>query len=293
MNATNATNADFVVTDLHAHTLFSDGRATPEELVAFRAKKRFEVIALSDHDTFAGIPRAAAEAKKHGLPLVPAMEATSFIHFDSGALISGGRAEQVHILAYFPPSFLEDGRLWRTELHRRSLRIAEAWRTYLLDFLGRQEERVRAALDEAWLRALPLAELPQLQSFILRIAERCPDAFEAFQLDHMHFWENRALFGWEPEELIDVIRKDGGLDVLAHPVRYRDKERLARVIDVVSGIEVYTSRHAAEVAAGFRALAEAKGKHWTASSDDHQHRVYMHPPTGTPRRTMERIFTGG
>ncbi|HEY4222981.1 MAG TPA: PHP domain-containing protein, partial [Myxococcota bacterium] len=103
---------ELVSTDLHGHSLFSDGRATPEEFVSFRARRRLSFIALSDHDTFAGVPRALAEARQHpGLTLVPAMEATSFIHFGSE------RAEQIHVLAYFPPAFLADGRLWQTALH--------------------------------------------------------------------------------------------------------------------------------------------------------------------------------
>jgi hypothetical protein len=216
------------------------------------------------------------------------METTSFIHFGTP------RAEQIHILAYFPPSFLDDGmrKLRATSFFSRAQKVHEAWRAYLLDFVSRQDERVRAALDEPWLRSLSVDDTPQLQTFILRIGERCPDLYGAFQLDHVHFWENRALFGWEPEELIEAIRAEDGVDVVAHPIRYRDKERLERVLDVVSGIEVYTSRHNAEVSKRFLAMASEKGKHWTASSDDHQHRPYVHPASGTPRRTVERILGG-
>jgi hypothetical protein len=275
-----------IATDLHGHSLFSDGRATPEFYVEHRAARRFEVIALSDHDTFAGVTRAKVVAKARALTLVPAMEATSFIHFGSE------RAEQVHILAYFPPSFLDDGRLFRTQLHARALKVHEAWRSYALDFVARQPVDVRAQLDEDALRATSASEFPQLQSFINRIAERSPDTFAHFQLDHVHFWDHADLFAWSPHDLIDAIRADGGFDVVAHPNRYRDKDALANVVEYANGIEVYTSRHNATVAAHFRALAESKRKHWTASSDDHQHRAYFHPPSGTPRATVERILRG-
>jgi hypothetical protein len=52
---------------------------------------------------------------------------------------------------------------------------------------------------------------------------------------------------------------------------------------------VYTSRHKAEVAAHYRELAEAGGKYWTSSSDDHQNARYLEPTCGTPLRTLERI----
>lgn len=283
---------DLVRTDLHGHTHFSDGRTTPEEYVRFRAKRRFQVIALSDHDTFAGVARAHSAVR--ALPeserpvLVPAMEATSFLHFGSD------RAEQVHVLAYFPPSFLDDGRLARTALAQRALRVHEAWRAYVLDFVGRQRADVRAALGEDGLQhaSADPEEFPQLQTFILRVAEKCPDEFKSFQLDHVHFWDRDAsLFGWSPEQLIDTIRKDGGVDVIAHPIRYRDRARLDEVMRYAWGIEAYTSRHTAEVSARFRARAEELGKHWTASTDDHQHRSCAMPASGTPRHTVDALIT--
>ena len=47
---------------------------------------------------------------------------------------------------------------------------------------------------------------------------------------------------------------------------------------------------AAEIAAQFRARAEAKRKYWTSSSDDHQNAKYVRPPCGTPVTTLERIL---
>jgi hypothetical protein len=107
----------------------------------------------------------------------------------------------------------------------------------------------------------------------------------------VRFWEDdRELFGWEPEEAIDFIRADGAVDVVAHPARYRDKERTEAILRRASGLEVYTSRHKPEVAAEYRAFAEEHDKLWTASSDDHQNARYMKPPAGTPARTLERIL---
>ena len=100
---------------------------------------------------------------------------------------------------------------------------------------------------------------------------------------------NKDLFGWTPEETIEAIRADGAVDVVAHPTRYRDKDRTLAVIGEARGIEVYTSRHKAEVAAYYRELADSKRKYWTSSSDDHQNARYIRPPCGTPLQTLERI----
>jgi predicted metal-dependent phosphoesterase TrpH len=274
-----------VPTDLHGHSGCSDGRTTPEEFVAFRARRGLSVIALSDHDVLTGVRRAAAAAAAAGLTLVPAMEATSFVGFGTS------EAEQLHVLAYFPPRMLADGSLERTRLHRRGLVVQERWRAFALGWIADQAPAERALLGEDALRALLPAEFPGLLLFVDGLRARRAELVQAFVRHHVRFWtEDRELFGWSPEELIDTIRADGAVDVVAHPARYRDKERLARVLLGASGVEVYTSRHRPEWAARFLAFAEAQGKLWTSSSDDHQNAAYHHPPSGTPAWVVERIL---
>jgi len=281
-------SAGHVATDLHGHTRFSDGRAEPEDYVAFRAELGLEVIAVSDHDTFAGVPRAAEAARTLGVTLVPAMEVTAFIHFGTA------RAEQVHILAYFPPGRALDGSLGETRLGDRAVTASQRWRTLCLAWLESLPEERRWFVDpERQLAARRGSEFPALQDFLELLARDNRLVYDDFIRHHRTYWEaDRDLFGWSPEEAIETIRADGGLDIVAHPARVRDRARMDEVIDHASGIEVYTSRHKERIAADWRARAESAGKHWTASSDDHGHTTYLRPPDGTPRRTIERIYAG-
>ncbi len=280
--------SELIATDLHGHTRFSDGRVEPEDYVAFRAGLGMQVIAVSDHDSFAGVPRAATAAQELGVTLVPAMEVTSFIHFGTP------RAEQIHVLAYFPPERALDGSLAVTALGARAVAVSRRWRELVLAWLTALPEEQRWYLDpDRALASRHGTEFPQLQDFLNLVLDRNRLVYQDFIRYHLAFWnDGKELFGWSPEEAIDAIRADGGLDVVAHPARVRDKARMDRVLDAASGIEVYTSRHRAEIAAGFRARAEATGKHWTASADDHGHVTYLRPPEGTPRRTIERICAG-
>lgn len=273
-----------IPTDLHGHTKLSDGRAEPEHFVEYRASIGMEVIAVSDHDTFAAVPRAAAAAAELGVTLVPAMEVTSFIHFGTP------RAEQIHILAYFPPGHA----LGETALGGRAVKVARRWRELCLAWLTALPIEQRYYIDpENRLAELRGTEFPQLQDFLNLVFDRNRAVYEDFIRHHVRFWEaDQDLFGWTPEEAIECIRGDGGLDVVAHPNRVRDKARMDRVLDEASGIEVYTSRHKADIAARFLERATASGKHWTASSDDHGHVTYVRPPDGTPKRTVERILAG-
>lgn len=60
--------------DLHCHSHCSDGELSPQALVARAAARGVRVLALSDHDSLAGLPEAQAAAREHGLTLVPAVE---------------------------------------------------------------------------------------------------------------------------------------------------------------------------------------------------------------------------
>ncbi|MDP1916156.1 MAG: PHP domain-containing protein [Myxococcales bacterium] len=298
----------FVRTDLHGHSCLSDGLSTPADYVKARADEELEVIALSDHDIVSGVRAAAAVAKRRGLTLVPAMETSAFIHFGTEA------AEQVHVLAYFPPSLLEGKKLEKTALATRGQRIIESWRAFVVAWIDALPMRDVALVDgDKSLRTLDAADFPGLAVFLAHLVgegRRDGETVEAmrqrlgarehvvtaFHRHHVRFWtEQPELFGWSPEEMIETIRADGAFDVVAHPNRIRDTRRMEQVLTYAQGVEVYTSRHSDTVSAKFLEYATRHGKHWTASTDDHQHirqRPYRPPPSGTPRATVERILSG-
>lgn len=275
-----------IVADLHGHTRFSDGRATPEEYVEFRRSIGMRLCAVADHDVLTAIPSAAIAARRAGLWFLPAVEVTSFLHFGTP------QAEQFHVLAYFPPAFVQPGRLMRTALYTRGMLVQQRWKAFVLDWLSSLSSENREALDpDNTLQTVPDEEFPALQSMIDRISIRKPDLFDTFRLHHVKFWETgRELFGWTPEEAMEAIRADGAFDVVAHPGRYRDKPRTEKALLFASGIEVYTSRHRGDVAKRFLEFAEQHRKAWTVSADDHQNARYIRPPCGIPVLTVEKLF---
>ena len=62
--------------DLHSHSTASDGELAPSDLVAVAATRGITTLALTDHDTVAGIPEAREAARSHGLELLPGLEFT-------------------------------------------------------------------------------------------------------------------------------------------------------------------------------------------------------------------------
>jgi predicted metal-dependent phosphoesterase TrpH len=81
-----------VTIDLHTHSTASDGLTEPAQLVRLAADAGLEVIALTDHDTTAGLGRAAA-ALPAGLTLVPGAEISCFVETAGGSV-------SLHVLAY-------------------------------------------------------------------------------------------------------------------------------------------------------------------------------------------------
>ena len=278
----------YVKTDLHGHTLHSDGRATPEEYVDFRRKLGMKAIAIADHDILAAVRAGAVAAERAGMLFIPALEVTAHLHY------GGDGEEQFHVLAYYPHDVLNGFQLESKHLYRRGQLVQRRWKELVLEWMDELAPEDREALDpEGTLAKLPAPKFPALQQMILRIVANKRPLFESFRDRHVQFWSsegrNKDLFGWTPMEAIDAIRADGAVDVVAHPQRYRDKAQTLAIVEEARGVEVYTSRHKAEVAAYWRELAETKGKYWTSSSDDHQNARYIEPACGTPLRTLERI----
>ncbi|MFZ5624057.1 MAG: PHP domain-containing protein, partial [Gemmatimonadota bacterium] len=79
--------------DLHTHSTASDGADTPAGLVARAAAKQIAAIALTDHDTVAGVPEAIAAGERVGVRVIAGCEFS--------VAVSWG---EMHLLGYFLPA---------------------------------------------------------------------------------------------------------------------------------------------------------------------------------------------
>ena len=116
--------------DLHLHSTASDGALTPEAVVGRAAAAGVVAIALTDHDTLAGIPAAIAAGERVGIRVVGGCE------FSVAAPWG-----EMHVLGYFLPpgtKLLEDfllrcradrerrGRAMVERLHRLGVKVEDA-----------------------------------------------------------------------------------------------------------------------------------------------------------------------
>ncbi|HHI97014.1 MAG TPA: PHP domain-containing protein, partial [Thermodesulfatator atlanticus] len=77
--------------DLHTHSTASDGTFAPTELVDLAHERGLSALALTDHDTVAGLAQAEQRAKERGLSFVPGVEIS--VKFDGPG--------HCHLLGYF------------------------------------------------------------------------------------------------------------------------------------------------------------------------------------------------
>ena len=76
--------------DLHTHSLYSDGTASPAELVREAKKEGLSAVTLTDHNTVAGLSEFTAAAKEQGIEGVCGIEFSA--DFES---------REIHILGLF------------------------------------------------------------------------------------------------------------------------------------------------------------------------------------------------
>jgi predicted metal-dependent phosphoesterase TrpH len=76
--------------DLHVHTTYSDGTYTPDEVVDLARRGGLAALAVTDHDTLAGVAPTQAAAVGTGVEIVPAAEITA-----------EHQGRELHLLAYF------------------------------------------------------------------------------------------------------------------------------------------------------------------------------------------------
>ena len=76
--------------DLHAHTTASDGQHPPEELVRLAQQAGVRQLAVTDHDTVAGIAAAQTAAKALGVEIIPGIELSANLN-----------RREIHVLGHF------------------------------------------------------------------------------------------------------------------------------------------------------------------------------------------------
>jgi len=245
--------------DLHTHSTYSDGTATPTELVQMAEARHLKGLAITDHDTIEGCKEALAAGKKYGIPVLTGLE-ISCLHGDYA----------LHMLGY---GVAQDN----PTLNRTLQQLQEGRK--------RRNDKIVAKLNKLGI-AISTRELQKLspngqtgRPHIARILMKKKIVSGMDQAFRHYLGKGKAAyckrFCFSAAETIDTIHAAGGAAVLAHPGILSSnmlvQERLiqALVERHLDGIEVYHPVHSKKIQRKFLRLAEQHHLLVTGGSDYH------------------------
>jgi predicted metal-dependent phosphoesterase TrpH len=217
--------------DLHIHTTASDGRWTPEQVVAKVLDRGIGLFAVTDHDSVANVPLAGALAQEVGLAFLSGVEISTLV---DGHLF--------HVLAYgfdlgnpALAALLQENqaRLDQADDHIIHRLIAAGYEIDLDDYVAYEYDRTRGG----W----------RVLNFLIDrgLCTGPRDYFDDLVSQFPAEWPPFP----HPAEAIAVMREAGGVPVLAHPgasLNYTGvtEEALRPFLDFgIAGLECYACHH--------------------------------------------------
>jgi predicted metal-dependent phosphoesterase TrpH len=262
--------------DLHLHSTASDGALSPSEVVRQAHRAGLAAIALTDHDSMAGLPEARAEASDLGVDVLTGCEFSVAAEWG-----------ELHLLGYqlseVDPTintFLIRMRRSREERGREIVeRIGRCGIS--LDF-----ERVKAIAGNA-----PIGRPHVAKALMAAGVTRNFD--EAF--DRLLGRGRPAFVGKDLAPVAEVtamIRAAGGVSVVAHPKDRATRPALETLrAQGVDGVEVRHPSHSAPVQRELERLARELGLLPTGGSDSHGEKSVSsaHREVGGVRIPMEWV----
>lgn len=269
--------------DLHCHTVASDGALEPAAVVRLAAEHGVQTLAITDHDTLAGVAAAQAEGRALGVRVVVGVELSARTTHGS-----------MHILGYFaeaaPPLLLARLAELRAGRVERAAKIVAK-----LAALGAPLD-----LEAVLARADGPVGRPHIADALIAAghAHSRQQAFDRYLADGGPAWV--ASEGLAPIETLALIRESGGVSALAHPATLRLPDRqLAAIVQRLShhgldAIEVHRPEHVPEQRHRYGRLAERFSLVASGGSDFHRLEGRVRPgDTGEPSLpgdTIDRLW---
>ena len=277
-----------VSVDLHLHTTASDGRLSPTELVELTASKGIRTIAISDHDTTAGLEEAQrAVDKVPGMRLIPGIEL--------GCDVPGG---EVHMLGYFMDTIDAGFQQVISGFREGRLARGEGMVQKLAEFgLYIEWERVREIAGDASVGRPHVARALVEAGYFSEPAE----AFREYLGRNGKAYVERETL--TPADAVKLLNDVGGVAVFAHPWFERrggEPEPEQSLIETVEelkaaglhGMEVHYAMYDEATIDWLADLARAYDLIPCGGSDYHHSGNSREPLPGTngpPMETVERL----
>lgn len=244
--------------DLHIHSNYSDGALSPEALVSLARQRGIAAIAITDHDTMAGIPEAYDVGRKQNVELIPGVE-ISALHNGTSMHILGYGLDHEEEGLQRGLGVLQDARRTRnqgiiTKLNTLGIHIS----------LGELSRPNGGQIGRPHIARLLVKK---------RVVKTVNQAFALYLRNKGSAFVDSYKF--PAEEAIGMIRSAGGLAFLAHPASldpslallpalFRDLKEMG-----LSGFELYYPKHSATTWRTLKKMGDEAGLLFCGGSDFH------------------------
>ncbi len=241
--------------DLHIHTHYSDGSLSCAEVIQGAVQAGLSCISITDHDTIEGVGPARREAEQFSLEVVPGIE-----------LSSEWEGKDIHILGYFLDcqsdilksalDKIQDARIHRIQEMIQKLKSQGIDNISLEEVCALSQSKsvgrphlASVLHKKGWVSSLRAA-------FDKYLGEDCPAYTPKYKQS--------------PYQAIDLIRRSGGVAVLAHPVVTNKDELIAGFVEAgLKGLEVYYPNVPATTISYYENIARKYNLIMTGGSDAH------------------------
>jgi len=240
--------------DLHVHTFYSDSTFSPTEVAETASRMGLKAIAVCDHDCVDGITPTKEAARPYGIEVIPGVELT--VEEDDA---------EIHILGYFidykDQDLLKSLKRFQEGRIGRIYKMLELLKDKGIDI--RPEEVFELAGDGSVGR--PHVAFAMLKANKINYLQ---EAFNKYIGDGKPCYVGHLKFS--PSEAIEMIKKSGGVSVLAHPKVGGRDEFIPKLIKFgLRGIEVYHSDHNKSYEKKYLEIANTENLVVTGGSDCH------------------------
>lgn len=250
------------LTDLHCHSIHSDGMCTPEEIVKEAKRIALSSIALTDHDAIDGIEEFHKAGQKYGIEAITGIELA--------AQHNRFHREEIHIVGLgFDVNSVPLKRLMEqisTDRDTRNHIIIEELNKHGYDIT--LEKVLQTSKNGVLMRS----------HFITLLLQKDHQENREYLFDKFLSVNSRAFKEVDfasPEKIISTIHKAGGVAVLAHPTLYNMTP--SQIVSLVSefkeygldGIEVEYTTYTSEQAEFITSLADKYSLLHSGGSDFH------------------------
>ena len=247
--------------DLHIHTLYSDGVFSPEKIVDTAIDVGLQVIALTDHDNILSYQVAnnylKKENKEDKLEIIQGIEVNTLY-----------KNNEVHILGYFMDVTNSDFQnLLKVQQQARVKQTKE-----IISLLAKKEG-IRIKFEDIKKQVAEGGSIgrPHIAKAITNAGGTASvmEAYAKYIHDDSPVYVQRKTV--TPQDAVEIIYDAGGIPVIAHPHELDIAESLIKELMQygLRGIEAYHRKHSPACVEYFSSMAEELGLIVTGGSDFH------------------------